>query len=184
MENTKGKRLTKKNRPTPIDKEILIPDEEVLISVTDPKGIIIETNDIFTKISGYSEDELIGSSHNIIRHPDMPKVIFKLLWENLKAGNNIKIFVKNLCKDGEFYWVLADVKVTKNPDGSFRNFVSTRKTMSKNAREIIEPFYAKLLNIENTDGILTSQKEFEQFLANNGENLNSINNAMIKIQNN
>jgi len=114
----------------------------------------------------------------------MPKVIFKLLWDNLKAGKNIKVFVKNLCKDGSFYWVFAEVKVATNPDGSFRNFVSTRKTMSKNARDIIEPLYANLIEIENSDGIIISQKVLEEFLAKNGDDLDSINNAMVKIQNN
>ncbi len=169
---------------TPINKEIEIRNIDIIVSRGDGEGNITYANPIFFKIAGYTQSELIDQPHNIIRHPDMPKVIFKLLWDNLKAGKNIKVFVKNLCKDGSFYWVFAEVKVATNPDGSFRNFVSTRKTMSKNARDIIEPLYANLIEIENSDGIIISQKILEEFLAKNGDDLDSINNAMVKIQNN
>jgi PAS domain S-box-containing protein len=168
---------------TPIDKEIEIRNIDIIVSRGDGEGNITYANPIFFKISGYTQSELIDKSHNIIRHPDMPKVMFKILWDKLKAGKSVKVFVKNLSKDGSFYWVFADVKVATNPDGSFRNFVSTRKTMSKNARDIIEPLYANLIKIENSDGMIASQKALEEFLANSGDNLDSISNAMINIQN-
>ena len=169
---------------TPTEEEKEIRNIDIIVSRGDAEGNITYANPIFFKIAGYTQSELIDKPHNIIRHPDMPKVMFKVLWDNLKEGKNIKVFVKNLCKNGSFYWVFADVKVTTNPDGSFRNFVSTRKTMSKNARDIIEPLYEKLIEIENSDGIIASKKELENFLINSGDNLDLINDAMVKIQNN
>ena len=68
------------------------------------------------KISGYTQGELLDQPHAILRHPDMPKVIFKYLWDNIKEGKDVNAYVKNLCKDGGFYWVLAQVRVAKNPE--------------------------------------------------------------------
>ena len=169
---------------TPIEEEKEIRNIDIIVSRGDADGNITYANPIFFKIAGYTQSELIDKPHSIIRHPDMPKVIFKILWDNLKENKNTKVFVKNLCKDGLFYWVFADVKVTINPDGSFRNYVSTRKTMSRYAREIIEPLYAKLIDIESSDGIIASQKALEDFLTARGYDLNSINDAMLELQNN
>jgi hypothetical protein len=111
----------------------------------------------------------------------MPKIVFKFLWDNLKAGNDVHAFVKNLSKDGGFYWVLAHVRVAKNPDGSFRNYVSTRKQITKHAREVIEPLYATLLAAEKEGGMEASLKVLEAFLAENGASLATFNETMKKI---
>jgi PAS domain S-box-containing protein len=89
-------------KPTPIDEEIKLDPKKYIISSTDAKGLITDVNDYFVEISGYSKDELIGKPHNIIRHPDMPKVVFKLMWEQLKSGHDILALVKNLAKDGRY----------------------------------------------------------------------------------
>ena len=145
-------------------------------------------NPIFFKLAGYERDELIDQPHSIIRHPDMPQIIFKTLWNALETGNDIHTFVKNLSKDGSFYWVYAFVRVATNPDGSFRNYVSTRKTMSKNAREIIEPLYAKMIEVEKIelekiDGIKKSSIILEDFLISQGASLDTLNDAIINLQN-
>jgi hypothetical protein len=88
----------------------------------------------------------------------MPKVVFKYLWDELKKGNEVHAFVKNLTKDGSFYWVLAYVRPAFNPDGSLRNYVSTRKIVSSKARVTIEPLYKKLLDIEKSQGVEASEK--------------------------
>ena len=90
-------------------------------------------------------------------------------------------FVKNLCKDGGFYWVCAQVRVANNPDGSFRNYVSTRKQMSEGARKVIEPLYAKLLEIEKSDGVEASEKALMDWLAENGQSAETFNQYMCEL---
>ncbi|RLD74487.1 MAG: histidine kinase [Bacteroidetes bacterium] len=158
MENTKGKRLTKKDRPTPIDKEILIPDEEVLISVTDPKGIIIETNDIFTKISGYSKDELIGSSHNVIRHPDMPRIMFKIVWDHIMDKENVMAVVKNLAKDGKYYWVVTDFVTQVDADRNIINYTAYRRPVDDKVKQAVIPLYKALCAIEEVAGMDAAER--------------------------
>ena len=166
----------------PTDKEQEVRNIDVIISKGDANGDITYANPIFFKLAGYQPDELLEQPHSIIRHPDMPKIIFKALWDSLKAGNDVHTFVKNLSKDGSFYWVYAFVRVATNPDGSFRNYVSTRKTMSTKAREIIEPLYAKLIEAQNS-GMDESLVVLEEFLASQGALLETFNDAMIKLQN-
>ena len=169
-------------KPTPNDIEQEITSIDLIVSKSDKEGKITYINPIFTKISGYTQGELIEKPHSILRHPDMPKVIFKYLWENLKDGNDVVTYVKNLCKDGSYYWVLATVKTAKNPDGSFRNYMSTRRCITKNAKESISKTYAHLLQTEKDSGVEASQKVFEKFLlANHINNLEEFNTFMQKI---
>ena len=145
-------------RPIPNNNEIEVKAIDIVVSKSDSEGNIEYANPIFYKISGYSKKELTYAPHSILRHPHMPKVIFKYLWNELKKGNEIHTFVKNMTKDGSFYWVLAYVRPTLNPDGSLRNYVSTRKTMSAGARATIEPLYRTLLEVEQSEGIEASEK--------------------------
>jgi PAS domain S-box-containing protein len=165
-------------RPTPTDVEHEVTNVDMIVSKSDAEGNITYTNPIFMKISGYSQGELLDQPHSILRHPDMPKVIFKYLWDNLKAGKDVNAYVKNLCKDGGYYWVLAQVRVARNPDGSFRNYVSTRKQMLPNARSVIPDLYAKLLEIEKSDGVEASEKALMDFLAENGQSAETFNDFM------
>ncbi|SHO81641.1 SIGNAL-TRANSDUCTION SENSOR PROTEIN-PAS/PAC domain [hydrothermal vent metagenome] len=167
--------------PTNIEQEVR--DIDVIISKGDANGDITYANPIFFKLAGYEQAELLDKPHSIIRHPDMPQIIFKTLWDNLKSGNELHTFVKNLSKDGSFYWVYAFIRVATNPDGSFRNYVSTRKSMSKRAREVIEPLYAKLRKAEEIGNMQESLKILEDFLASEGASLETFNEAMIKLQN-
>ncbi len=154
---------------------------DIIVSKGNEAGDITYANPIFVKLSGYSQGELLDKPHAILRHPDMPKIVFKFLWDNLKAGNDVHAFVKNLSKDGGFYWVLAHVRVAKNPDGSFRNYVSTRKLVTEHARRVIEPLYAELLSVEKEGGMEASLKALEAFLAENGASLATFNETMKKI---
>jgi len=165
-------------RPTPTDVEREVTSVDMIVSKADEKGNITYTNPIFMKISGYSQGDLLDQPHSILRHPDMPKAIFKYLWDNIKQGKDVNAFVKNLCKDGSFYWVLAQVRMAKNPDGSFRNYVSTRRQMSANARSVIEPLYAKLVEIEKSGGLEASEKALLDFLAENGQSPDTFNDFM------
>jgi len=160
-----------------IEKEVSSID--LIVSKSDEEGNITYVNPIFMKISGYTQGELYDTPHSILRHPDMPKTIFKYLWDNLKADNDVIAYVKNLCKDGSYYWVLATVKKAKNPDGSFRNYMSTRKCITGKAKETIAALYAKLLDAEKHGGIEVSEKMLHTFMAeNNITDSNSFNTFM------
>ena len=165
-------------RPVATDNEIILKPVDIVVSKSDEEGNIEYCNPIFIKLSGYNKKELLYSPHSILRHPDMPKVVFKFLWDELKKGNEVNTFVKNMTKDGSFYWVFAFVRPAFNSDGSLRNYVSTRKFMGKHARSIIEPLYAKLLEIEKNDGIEASQKALMEML-----NKRAFNDVMNEIQN-
>ena len=150
--------LTKKDRPNPINEEILIPDEEVLISVTNPKGIITEANDIFCKIAGYKKEELVGSPHNMIRHPDMPRIMFKIVWDKIKEKENVMAVVKNLAKDGKYYWVVTDFVTKVAADRSIINYTAYRRPVGDNVKAAVIPLYKALCAIEDLSGIEASEK--------------------------
>jgi len=168
-------------KPTPTDVEHEVTSVDMIVSKSDAEGNITYTNPIFMKISGYTQGELLDQPHSILRHPDMPKVIFKYLWDNIKEGKDVTAYVKNLCKDGGYYWVLAQVRVAKNPDGSFRNYVSTRKCITDSAKETISGLYANLLAIEKSDGVEASEKALMAFLSDNGQSPETFNAFMVQL---
>ncbi|WP_309597319.1 PAS domain-containing protein [Flavobacterium davisii] len=104
-------------KPIPVDREVNWNKSRTIISKTDQYGTIISVNDVFLDVSGYAEKELLKQSHNVIRHPDMPKAIFKILWDNLKKGENFYGIVKNMAKSGEYYWVLTDFDIVDGNKG-------------------------------------------------------------------
>ncbi len=168
---------------TPTDVEQPVTSVDIIVSKGNEAGDITYANPIFFKLAGYTQGELLDKPHSLIRHPDMPKIVFKVLWDHLKAGEDTHAFVKNLSKDGSFYWVYAHVRVALNPDGSFRNYVSTRKSMSPAARAAIEPLYKQLRDAEDAGGMEASEKILGEFLASQGFSLATFNDAMIKLQN-
>jgi PAS domain S-box-containing protein len=162
-----SKRLTKKDRPSPINQEIIIPDKEVLISVTDPKGIITEANEVFCEVAGYTQDELIGASHNVIRHPDMPKVMFKIVWDRIMDKENVMAVVKNLAKDGRYYWIVTDFVTKVDANRNILNYTAYRRPVSDKVKDAIIPLYKALCAIEDIAGMEASEK----FLADYFEKL-------------
>ena len=167
-------------RPQPTDIEHEVKSVDLIVSKSDAQGNITYVNPIFVKISGYSQASLLEKPHAILRHPDMPKVIFKYLWENIQEGRDVVAFVKNLCADGGYYWVLATVKMAKNPDGSFRNYMSTRRAVSESAKKSIGTLYADLLQIEKNEGLEASEAAFQKFLDANGLNESEAFNTYMK----
>ena len=161
---------TKFERPTPIDKEIELDPKRYIMSKTDPKGIIEYGNEYFVEISGYRESELVGKPHNIIRHPDMPKVVFKLLWDRIQNRKNIFAIVKNLSKSGRYYWVITDfdVKVNKATN-EIVGYFAYRRSAPKHAVKEIEKVYKKLIEIEKEGGVRASEKYFTGFLEEQGK---------------
>jgi PAS domain S-box-containing protein len=166
-------------RPTPNDTEVEVKPVDIVVSKADEEGNIEYANPIFYKLSGYTKKELTFAPHSILRHPDMPKVVFKFLWDELKKGNEVHAFVKNMTKSGSFYWVLAYVRPTLNPDGTLRNYVSTRKKMSISARAVIEPLYRELLKLEESEGVEASEIALDKYLDNK-----PFNDVMIAIEEN
>ncbi len=153
-----------------IDKEIILDPTRVIMSKTDPKGIIEYANDYFVEISGYEDYELMGQPHNIIRHPDMPKVIFKELWRRLAKGENIHALVKNRAKDGRYYWVLTDFETKYNEQGEIVSYYARRKAAPSHAVFQIEKLYKTLLSIEKTQSVNVSERYFFGLLEEKGMN--------------
>ena len=160
------------SKPIPLDEEIQLDPKRYIVSETDEKGKITYCNDYFIEVCGYSKEELIGSPHNIIRHPDMPKVVFKLLWETISQGKNINAVVKNLAKDGRYYWIFTEFESRKDTDtGKIIGYHAARKKISKHVIEVIAKLYAKLLEIEKTQDIEASQKYLVEFLKEKGDDM-------------
>lgn len=146
-------------------KEIKLSNIKSIISRTDLKGKIEYCNKYFIEISGYEERELVGSPHNIIRHPDMPKVIFKFMWDRLKKHEDILAVVKNRAKNGDHYWVTTLFETKYHPfDKKPEGYLALRKAVPERAVKIIEPFYQKLLEIEKEEGIQASEKYLLKYL--------------------
>ncbi len=152
------------NKPKPIDKEIKVRSNKFLMSVTDLKGDILRVNDYFCEVCGYSKDELIGKPHNIIRHPDMPKAVFYIMWKYIKAGKNITAVVKNLAKDGRYYWVITDFEIRKDERGNIDRYMAFRYAPPRKIIYEIEPLYKKLLEIEKMDGMKASLEYLDSTL--------------------
>jgi len=151
--------------PTPVNEQIKLDPKKYIVSKTDPKGIIEYGNDYFVEISGYKESELIGHPHNVIRHPDMPKVVFKIMWERIKKGENMLALVKNMAKDGRYYWVITDFEPkTDKITNEIVSYTAYRKAASDEVIRAIEPIYKKLVEIESESGMEGSEKYFRGYL--------------------
>jgi PAS domain S-box-containing protein len=146
-------------KPTPKNEEIKLDKHKYIMSRTDTKGNIEFGNDYFYEISGYTANELMGQPHNVIRHPDMPKVIFKLMWDRLKQGKNIFAVVKNLAKDGRYYWVTTKFEIKKHPvDNSVVGYMAFRQAAKPAAVAEISKLYTELAEIEKSGGMEASEK--------------------------
>jgi hypothetical protein len=104
------------------------------------------------EFAGYPEHELLGSQHNIIRHPDMPRAVFRFMWETLQAGREFFGYVKNMASDGSFYWVFANVTPTRNDRGDIVGYFSVRRKPRLDALALVAPLYAAMLEREKTAG--------------------------------
>lgn len=122
--------------------------DEIIVSKTDTKGRLTYANEVFQRVSAYTEHELLGRSHNIVRHPDMPRCVFKFLWDRISAGHEVFAYVVNRCKNGDHYWVLAHVTPTFNENGRITGYHSSRRVPDAEALEQIKPLYAELLEVE------------------------------------
>jgi PAS domain S-box-containing protein len=139
-------------KPTvrPTGREHTFRENEIIVSKTDLKGIITYANQVFVRVAGFSEDELLGQPHNLIRHPDMPRCVFKLLWDTVSQGNEIFAYVINLCRTGDHYWVLAHVTPSFDATGKITSYHSSRRVPDRAALDKVIPIYDLLLKEENS----------------------------------
>jgi len=127
-----------------VDREVPYPDGKLIVSRTDPQGNITHANQAFIDMSGYTEEELIGTNHCILRHPDMPALAFKGLWETIDGGTKWHGYVKNLRKDGAYYWVKATV-IPNIRNGKLVGYTSVRRKPSRSKIAESEALYKTLL---------------------------------------
>ncbi|WP_229071253.1 PAS domain-containing protein [Actinoplanes sp. DH11] len=119
-------------------------DGELIVSKTDPRGVITYANDVFLRVSALAEEDAVGQPHNIIRHPDMPRAVFKLLWDTLKQEQEIFAYVLNLAADGAHYWVFAHVTPSYDTAGRLVGYHSNRRVPSRTAVAAADELYAVL----------------------------------------
>ncbi|MFC3681042.1 PAS domain-containing protein [Bacterioplanoides pacificum] len=127
--------------------EIKIGCNDLIVSKTNRDSHITYANDLFCRYSGYSETELLGQPHNIIRHPDMPRAVYYLMWEHLKQGEEFFGYIKNRCKQGGYYWTFASVAPIYEHD-ELRGYLSSRRCPSPQAVALIEPLYQRMTEAE------------------------------------
>lgn len=121
-------------------------EDEVIVSKTDLKGRLTYVNRVFINLSGYQEPELLGAPHSLIRHPDMPRSVFKLLWDTLGAGREIFAYVVNMSKNGDHYWVLAHVTPSFDKNGQVVGYHSNRRVPDRDVlNSTIIPLYKTIL---------------------------------------
>lgn len=133
--------------PTGIERTF--PEDEFIVSKTDLKGRITYVNEVFCRVACYKEQEALGQPHSIVRHPDMPRCVFKLLWDTIESGNEIFAYVLNLAKDGAHYWVFAHVTPTFSSDGSIIGYHSNRRKPRQDAVNAVTGLYKTLCGIES-----------------------------------
>ena len=151
---------------TQIQDELRFDENLFIVSKTNLKGHITYANDLFIEISGYKERELIGTPHNILRHNDMPKAIFKILWDKVQAGDEVFAYVKNRTKMGQYYWVhayITPIYDTKNKQ--IIGYHSVRRAPSPKGITMIEPLYRKMIEAEKNGGVKASIALLENTLS-------------------
>ncbi|MEH6631774.1 MAG: PAS domain S-box protein [Halopseudomonas aestusnigri] len=168
-----------------LGKEVFFDRNELIVSKTDLKGRLTYTNEIFLDIAGYTEDEVMGKPHNVIRNPNMPRAVFELLWETIAQGEEIFAFVVNSAKNGDHYWVIAHVTPSRE-NGEVIGYHSTRRVPNQEViKKIVEPLYNQLKAIEDThpnkkEGIAESVKAFKAILAERDQSYNEFIASLVK----
>ena len=143
-------------------------DEDFIVSKTDLKGRITYCNKIFMDMAEYTEEELLGKAHSIIRHPDMPKAVFKYLWDMIPKKEEVFAFVINRTKNGNSYWVYANITASLDKQGNIIGYYSVRRRPNPKAIEIIKPLYKKMLEVEKSSGVDASFKVLTDILQEKG----------------
>jgi PAS domain S-box-containing protein len=130
---------------TPTNVERFFPEDDIIVSKTDLRGHITYANETFLTIAGYTEEEVLGQPHSIIRHPDMPRCVFKLLWDTVKERKEIFAYVKNMTKHGDYYWVFAHVTPTFGANEQVTGYHSNRRVPDRQQVDLFTDIYRQLL---------------------------------------
>ena len=141
-----------KNKQAPTLNERVMREDDFIISKTDLKGRLTYCNRVFIEFSGFTEAELLGAQHNIVRHPDMPRGVFKFLWDTLQANKECFAYVKNMSKDGGFYWVFANVTPNLDANGRAEGYFSARRKPDRGAVSAVTDLYHAMLLEERKVG--------------------------------
>jgi len=149
-------------------------ENDFIVSKTDLKGRITYVNQIFMEMGEYTEEELLGKAHNIIRHPEMPKAVFKLLWEMVQSDDEIFAYVLNKTKNGNDYWVYANVTPSYDEKNQKVGYYSVRRQPSKDALKVIKPLYKTMLQAEKSDGVNAGTKILTDLLSEKGVGYNEL----------
>ena len=149
-------------------------DDDIIVSKTDLKGHMTYTNKVFLDIAGYTEQECLGQQHSMIRHPEMPRCIFKLLWDTIQSGSEIFAYVINRCKNGDHYWVYAHVTPSTDASGNIIGYHSNRRVPDRKiVDDAIIPLYRDLKAEEERhgnrkEGLSGSSAMVSDYLAQHG----------------
>ena len=128
--------------------ERTFPQDDVIVTKTDLKGRITYANKVFCDIAGISEFEALGAPHSFLRHPDMPRCVFKLLWDRISAGHEVFAYVINMASNGDHYWVFAHVTPSFDPSGAITGYHSNRRVPERRVVELVTGLYQTLKSIE------------------------------------
>lgn len=153
-----------KPRIQPTQREIPVGDSDMIITKTDLTGRITYANRVFMRISNFAERDLLGVQHNLVRHPDMPRGVYRLMWDTLKAGNEFFGVVKNMSADGHYYWVFANVTVDFDSRGQAIGYFSVRRQAPKDAIREATALYEQMLRIEQQAGPATAPEASVKWL--------------------
>ena len=132
----------------PTGNEVTFAEHEISVSKTDARGVITYANAVFLRVAGYAESEVLGQPHNMIRHPDMPRCVFALMWDTIKAGKEIFAYVVNMTSKGDHYWVFAHVTPSYDAEGRAIGYHSNRRSVYRDALPKVREVYALLLQEE------------------------------------
>jgi PAS domain S-box-containing protein len=141
-----------KYKVEPTGKERVMREDDFIVSKTDLKGRVTYFNRVFLEFAGYDAQELMGAQHNIVRHPDMPRGVFKFLWDTLEQGKECFAYVKNMCKDGSYYWVFANITPDLDEKGRVIGYFSVRRKAKPAAIAVVADVYKAMLAEENRVG--------------------------------
>ncbi|MBN8440352.1 MAG: PAS domain S-box protein [Thauera sp.] len=153
-----------KQKIAPTSVEVPVGDDDVIVSKTDLSGRITYVNRTFMRISNFAEREVLGKQHNVVRHPDMPRGVYRLMWDTLKAEREFFGIVKNLTSDGHFYWVLANVTADRDDDGQSVGYFSVRRHAPASTVRAVSDLYAQMMKIEREAGPAEAPAASAQFL--------------------
>ena len=159
-------------RPFPIDKEMKINTNSMMVTKTDMRGDIRYINESFTSVVGYEKEEIIGTPHDALRHPDMPDAIFLLIIKAIEKGEKIRAVVKNLAKSGEYYWAVTDFEADYDENNQVSSFFAFREPILEENIDELVALYQVLLDIERRRGVEASLKYLNNYLYENSLSYN------------